>query len=60
MLTSDGLNKNIYRTKIMTVDNLFIFHGKVSLIHGLGRVSCKGHCFLKSMNNKSTDRLLKK
>jgi len=44
----------------MTVDNLFIFHGKVSLIHGFGWMSCTRVCFLKSMNNKLTVELLKK
>ena len=44
----------------MTVDNLFIFHGKVSLIHGLGWRSPTSVFFLKSMNNKLTVELLKK
>jgi len=44
----------------MTVDNLFIFHGKVSLIHGFGWRRYREVFFLKSMNNKSTVQLLKK
>lgn len=44
----------------MTVDNLFIFHDKVSLIHGFGNASCTEARFLKSINNKSTSELLKK
>jgi len=44
----------------MTVDNLFIFHGKVSLIHGFGFKAGIRAGFLKSINNKSTARLLKK
>jgi len=44
----------------MTVDNLFIIRGKVSLITRFGQPKGVGECFLKSMNNKSTSKLLKK
>jgi len=44
----------------MTVDNLFIFHGKVSLIHGFGWKARTRVSFLESINNKSTAKLLKK
>jgi len=44
----------------MTVDNLFIIHGKVSVIPDFGQRRSTGVCFLKSMNNKSTIELLKK
>jgi hypothetical protein len=46
-------------TKISTVDNLFIFHGKVCVIHGFGVRWDSGLWFLKSMNNKLTSELLK-
>jgi hypothetical protein len=44
----------------MTVDNLFIIRGKVSLITRFGQMKGIGVCFLKSMNNKSTSELFKK
>lgn len=53
-------NKNIPETKIVTVDNLFIFHGKVSVFHRFGERRGAGLCFLKAMNNKLTPELLKK
>jgi hypothetical protein len=52
-------NKNVSESKIRTVDNLFIFHGKISAIHGLGVRWETGLWFLKSMNNKLTSELLK-
>lgn len=53
-------NKNLVETKIVTVDNLFIIHGKVSLFTRFGEGGYVRECFLKTMNNKSTLDLLKK
>lgn len=44
----------------MTVDKLFIFHGKVSLFNEFMQRACDGACFLNAINNKLTVELLKK
>lgn len=43
----------------MTVDNLFIFHDKDSVIVTFICRIIKGAGFLKTINNKLTDELLK-
>jgi hypothetical protein len=43
----------------MTVDNLFIFHDKDSLIAALIFSIIEGDGFLKTINNKLTAELLK-
>jgi hypothetical protein len=44
----------------MTVDNLFMIHGKVSVFPGFDRRGRNGAWFLNSINNKLTIELLKK
>ncbi len=44
----------------MTVDNLFMIHGKVSVFPGFVRRGQDGGWFLNSINNKLTIGLLKK